>query len=367
VLVLAAAITVTVVVTRGGGDGGPPAAQQVTINCLGGSEKASLMADQQVKDLLRTKYGLTVTFTPKGSYDQVQLKTADLKGTDCLWPASASAQSVFEAEHKGEFKDYRAETVLQSPEVIYAGPTGTDALVKVGLVTNQDNKYYLTDVKKLLLDYILKHRRWEELNAGQLRGPITIASTDAAKSNSGFTLAQLELNILATDDVYSAPSLDQAVKVLPQVRALYDAQGLQARSSDFGFQQWLIQGAELAEPLYAGYEAQIVQYVTAANDGGAALKDNVRVIYPDPTIYSDHPILALTVNGARLIDAMKDPEIQSIAWKKYGFRSGTQVGVNHAADFPDLRLAEQLRTTRPPNAEVTEKLLGCLDPAKNCS
>ena len=35
------------------------------------------------------------------------------------------------------------------------------------------------------------------------------------------------------------------------------------------------------------------------------------MLYPDPTIYSDHPILALDANAARFLDAMKDPEIQT--------------------------------------------------------
>src|SRR5262249_49460782 len=150
--------------------------------------------------------------------------------------------------------EYRAENVLQSPEVVYAGERGTDALVKKGIVAQRDNRYYIVNMKTLLLDYVLKHETWESIGAADLRGPITVASTEAAKSNSGFVLAQLELNIIATSDVYSAPNADQAHKVLPQMRALYDAQGLQARTSDVGFREWLTQGGEFKSPLYASYE-----------------------------------------------------------------------------------------------------------------
>jgi hypothetical protein len=151
------------------------------------------------------------------------------------------------------------------------------------------------------------------------------------------------------------------------VRALYDAQGLQATSSDFGFKQWLLQGAELHAPLYAGYENQIVQYTLSPGANTAALKDSVRVLYPEPTIHSDHPILALNANAAKLIDAMKDPGVQALAWKKFGFRSGTQVGLNKVTDFPDIPLAQQIRTTTPPNAEVTLLLLACVRDASKCS
>ena len=64
---------------------------------------------------------------------------------------------------------------------------------------------------------------------------------------------------------------------------------------------------------------------------------------------------------------MKDREIQTIAWKKYGLRSSVQLGINNVADFTDLPLAEQFRTTPPPNAEVTLALLGCLKDAGKCS
>jgi hypothetical protein len=285
----------------------------------------------------------------------------------CLWPSSASAQGVFESLHSGKFADYRAETVLQSPEVIYAGPQGTDALVKAGLVAKREDRYYIIDVKGLMLDYVLKQRTWESLGSTELRGPVTVSSTDAAKSNSGFTLAQLQLNVIATSDIFSAPSADQARKALPTLRALYDAQGLQARSSDAGFTQWLLQGGEFHAPLYAGYENQIVQQVIANGANSANLLTNLRMLYPDPTIYSDHPILALTPDAGRFIDAMKDPEIQTLAWKKFGFRSGTQVGLNNVADFANVPLAQQIRTTKPPNAEVTLLLLACIKDVTKCA
>jgi hypothetical protein len=346
----------------------PSTAPAITLNCVGGSEKSELMADAKIKRILHDKYQLTVNFQSLGSYDQVQLSTDDLKARklDCLWPSSASAQSVFEAQHPGAFKEYRAENLLQSPEVIYAGPRGTDALVAKGIVQQRENRYYIVNMKSLLLDYVTRKLTWESIQAGDLRGPITVSSTDPAKSNSGFVLAQLQLNILATEDVFSAPNIDQARKALPAMRALYDAQGLQARSSDAGFREWLTQGGEFKSPLYAGYENQLIQQVVQSGANSVSLLKNIRVLYPDPTIYSDHPVLALNASAGRFIDAMKDPEIQTIAWKTYGFRSAIQVGANNTADFPAISLAEQIRTTSPPAADVTLALLSCMKDSKTC-
>lgn len=366
VLVLAVCIGVVYGVSRlRAGGGSTSLAEQITVTCVGGSEKTELMADPDIKRILHDKHGITVVFKPLGSYDQVQLPTDEIKrqNLDCLWPSSASAQSVFESQHAGAFNGYRAETVLQSPEVIYAGPQGTDALIQEKIVEKRSDRYYIVNMKSLLLDYVLKHMTWEKLGTKGFGGPINISSTDPARSNSGFTLTQLQLNIIATQDVFQAPNLEQARAALPKIRELYDAQGLQASSSEFGFRQWLTQGAEFHAPLYAGYESQIIQLV---NQNGAAPLKDVRVLYPDPTIYSDHPILALNANAVRFLDAMKDQEIQTIAWKKYGFRSSVVLGLSNVADFPDLPLAGQIRTTQPPNAAVTLLLLDCVKNGK-CS
>jgi len=85
----------------------------------------------------------------------------------------------------------------------------------------------------------------------------------------------------------------------------------------------------------------------------------VRILYPEPTIYADHPILALDANAVKLIEAMKDPDIQKIAWQRYGFRSGVALGTD-VSYFKQLALAPQLKTTSPPNADVTLLLLHCI-------
>ena len=362
-LLVVVAVVAGIFVIRGGGSGTPA----VALNCIGGSEKQELMADPDVQKILKDRYHLTVDFVPQGSYDQVQLTTAELKsqGIDCLWPSSGSAQLVFEKTHATttDFPGYRAETVLQSPEVIYAGPNSTKALLDKGIVTLRNGRYYVVNMKSLLSDYILKRASWSDLGARVIAGPVNISSTDPAKSNSGFTLSQLELIIVSTDDPYQPPTVKQAKEAgIPIVKKLYDQQGLQAKSSDFGFDQWLLQGGELHAPLYAGYESQIIgKTVSYANDP-AALKQllaSVRILYPEPTIYADHPILALDANAVKLIEAMKDPDIQSIAWERYGFRSGVSLGTD-VSQFKQLALAPQLKTTSPPNADVTLLLLHCI-------
>ncbi|MET9024535.1 hypothetical protein ABZW96_02835 [Nocardia sp. NPDC004168] len=360
IVVAVTAIAVGVVVIRDSNDT-PAAVQQLT--CSGGSEKSSLMADGEVRAVLRDRYGLEVRFDKRGSYDLAQIPTEQLRNQkiDCLWPSSASARSVFETSHDtAAFPDYRAESVLETPEVIYAGAAATDALVRAGIVARRDNTYYIVDFKRLLLDFVLPKQKWTALGAPDLAGPIRIASTDPKSSNSGFTLLQLELTVIASGDVFQPPTVSEARSGLPAVRGLYDAQGLQSDSSDGGFREWLIQGAA---SLYAGYENQILQQLVGYRDNGPAteaLLANARLLYPDPTIFNSNPILALTAPAHRLITALQDPKIQSIAWQRYGFRSATQLGAAHAADFAQIPLATQPRSTTPPRADITQLLLACV-------
>src|SRR5262249_24975596 len=172
-------IVIGVLVIGGGNSKSGPVA---TINCIGGSEKKKLMADHQGTKNLHDRYRLRVDFTPLGSYDQVQLTGRELKdkGGDCLWPSSASAQNVFEETHatNTDFAAYRAETVLQSPEVIYAGPEGTKALIAEKVVEERDGRYYVVNMRKLLFDVVLQHRSWAALGARTIAGPVNISSTD---------------------------------------------------------------------------------------------------------------------------------------------------------------------------------------------
>ncbi|WP_306361532.1 hypothetical protein [Nocardia sp. CC227C] len=360
VVVAVVAIAVGVHVIR---DTDRAPAEATSITCLGGSEKSALMADTEVRDLLREEFGLRVRFDERGSYDLVQVPTRQLReqGIDCLWPASASATSVFESSHDtADFPDYQAESVLETPEVIYAGAAATDALLRAGIVEQRENSYYIIDFKRLLLDYVLPKQKWEVLGAQHIAGPIRITSTDPATSNSGFTLLQLELTVIASGDIFQPPTVAEAQTGLPIVRGLYDAQGLQADSSDGGFREWLIQGAAT---LYAGYENQILQQLVAYRDNSSAteaLLAGTRLLYPDPTIFNSNPVLTLTADARRLVTALRDPRIQEIAWKRYGFRSATELGAAHTADFERIPLAAQPRSTTPPRADITQLLLACV-------
>lgn len=357
VVVLVVAVFV-IVASRGGDDTQTAQGGDVTaLTCLGGSEKEDLMRDSEVRQILRDTYGIEVDFNSSGSYKQVQIPPDELKanGIDCLWPSSLSAQAIFEGSgaSKAFGNDYEAMSVLQSPEVLYANREAADGLVRARIVEVRDGVYYLVDFRRLLEEYVLAGKTWGDVGVTIPSGPLLINSSDPASSNSGMTLAQLELATVASGNPYQPPSPEQAKASLRKVKQIVEAQGLMRAGSDSAFEQWLIQQTG---GLLAGYENQLLQWITTRNQG--VVPEGVVTIYPEPTIFNDHPILALTEPASRLIEAMQDDAIQQIAWQRYGFRSGTRVleQVFEGVTVPPTR---DLKKTQAPGYEVTKLMLGC--------
>jgi hypothetical protein len=354
VVVLIAAVLVIMTRRSGGGIADSGIAR---ITCYGGSEKEELINDPDVKKILADSYGVEVNFIPKGSYKQVQIPPDELKASkiDCLWPSSASAQAIFEGSgnSKAFGNDYEAASVLESPEVLYANKESAEGLQRAGIVAVRDGNYFIVDFRRLLEEYLLPGKSWADLGVALPAGPVLINSSDPATSNSGMTLAQLELATIASGNPYQPATTAQAGASLGKVKALVDAQGLMRTGSDSAFEQWVIQQTG---GLLAGYENQLLQWITTRN--GGAIPAGIVTLYPEPTIFNDHPILSLTEAGKKLIPALEDNAVQDIAWNRYGFRSGTRV-LEQA--FPGVAVppTAAIKKTQAPGYGVTKILLDC--------
>lgn len=358
IVIVVVVAVVAIMATRGGSGSAAPAADGPSkLTCYGGSEKADFINDPDVKKILRERFGIEVDFIAKGSYKQVQIPPDELKAdnVDCLWPSSASAQAIFEGSgsSKSFGNSYEAASVLQSPEVLYANEEAANGLRNAGLVDVRDGSYFIVDLKRLLEGYLLPGKTWADLDVALPSGPVLINSSDPATSNSGMTLAQLELATLASGNPYQPASEAQAGAALPKVKALIDAQGLMRTGSDSAFEQWVIQQTG---GLLAGYENQLLQWITTRNNG--VVPAGIKTLYPEPTIFNDHPILALTAAGRKLIPAIQDDEIQNIAWSRYGFRSGTRV-LEQAFPGVSVPATHLMKKTQAPGYSVTRLLLDC--------
>ena len=94
---------------------------------------------------------------------------------------------------------------------------------------------------------------------------------------------------------------------------------MQSSSADM-FNQFLKQGVG-AYPIVAGYENQILELTRMEPDLFRQVRDDLVLLYPTPTVWSDHVYIALTENGKLGLDALLSKEVQAMAWKNHGFRT----------------------------------------------
>ena len=292
--------------------------QQITVTGYLGGEKIGLMEDEEVKKILRDKYGLTVDYTKAGSIEMVEQDSSD---KDYLFPSSQTALELFNQTKSDKL--YKSEILFNSPIVIYTWKPIADALINGGIVEMKDNSYYIADTTKLI-SLVTDKKKWSDIGVNDLYGYVTIQSTDPNKSNSGNMFAGLVANIMNNQTVVDESTVDN---ILPQLKDFFGKIGYMEHSSSDLFEQYLKTGMG-AKPMIAGYENQMIEFAIENPSDWETVKDQVAVLYPEPTVWSSHPLIALNENGAKLIEAMQDPEIQEIAWTKHGFRTGVSGTIN---------------------------------------
>ena len=74
------------------------------------------------------------------------------------------------------------------------------------------------------------------------------------------------------------------------------------------------------------YEKSMIDFANSSPDAFAQVKDDIRILYPTPTIWNSHCFTVFSENGSLLYEALNDNEISQIAWEKYGFRTGVTGG-----------------------------------------
>ncbi|BDI33091.1 hypothetical protein CCAX7_51420 [Capsulimonas corticalis] len=312
-----------------------------------GGEKLGFLADPDVTRILKDKYGIHVDATKLGSIEMVQGQTA---GQDFLWPSSQVAQELYK-ERGG--KMVKSDIIFNSPIVLYSWDFVTDALIKAKVVSKQGAEYYIVDLPKLI-DMVNKKTKWKDIGLDQLYGAISVRSTDPAKSNSGMMFAGLMANISNGGEVVDDSTV---TKTLPTLKSFFGRLGYMEGSSADQFDQFLKMG-EGANPLVVGYESQLVEFGMANSQYRDMLKQRIRILYPRPTVWSSHPMIALNDKGAKLLDALQDPEIQKIAWEQHGFRSGLLGAQNDPKVLQLAGIPAKIENVIPmPTPRVMERII----------
>ncbi|MCT4609473.1 MAG: hypothetical protein N4A70_09725 [Pelagimonas sp.] len=325
--------------------------ERVDVSIYYGGEKSALLQNERVKDIIDRRYKVTLDATKAGSIEMVtSLETAD---KHCLWPSNMVAVEL--AREAGR-PVKGSETIFNSPIVFYAWDQVAEALTSKGVVQNEAG--VLTADVDAIGKMIADGARWQDDLGVNVYGPFKVYSTHPSKSNSGNIWAGL----LATSfNQGTPPSAEDLPQILPRVDAYFKAMGHMESSSGDIFENFLKQGMG-ARPIIVGYENQMVEFLNANASYADLIREKIRVIYPEPTIFASHPLISLSATCDRLKEALIDPEVQNIAWAQHGFRTGL-IGVeNDPAAITVTTLPETVSLVVPmPAAKVMEQIIQTVD------
>ena len=323
-----------------------------TIYVATGGGKEDFLADPDVKKILKNKYKIEVvydtwsngkTITKPLIRESVGLgnstiikdisagKTYTINSDgvskyDALFTSDQRFYDYYKLFPNKELGESDRYTVLDggltlnTPIVIYSWKEVVDALIKENIVTNDNGVYYITDMNKLI-DYILTGKKWKDIGLNNLYGTINIASTDPVTSSPGATYYGLLLSILSESQVTS----ENIEKNLPKLKEFYIKSGYMNNTPADLFERYLKTGMG-GEPMIVDYEKSMIDFANSSPDAFNQVKDQIRVLYPTPTIWNSHCFTVFTENGKKLYEALNDKEIGQIAWSKYGFRTGVTGG-----------------------------------------
>jgi hypothetical protein len=314
VVVIGIAVLVVVasqVLSGGGSSGGNKTSSATVVKGYIGSEKAGFLQSANIQQILADKYGIKVDYTTLGSIAQVT--TTDTTGIDFLWPSNEVALVLYQETHAGTVK---FETIFRSPIVLYSWAEVTDALIQQRIVTEENGIHY-ADMPKLV-DLVLSDKTWADIGLTTISRKISIISTDPIESNSGNMFYGLLANLLSPNEVADDATIEQ---VLPTLKTYYNSLGFLSRGSGDLFSDFINTGMG-AYPLIVNYESLLIEFTLQNPANRDEILNQLRIIYPRPTVWSNHPLIALTPNGEKLMEALKDPDVQRIAWEEHGFRSG---------------------------------------------
>ncbi|MGF6886639.1 hypothetical protein ABIA39_004587 [Nocardia sp. GAS34] len=327
------------------------AASVTTVHGVVGSEKIPYFNDPKVVAAL-AKHGLEVHVQAAGSR---QIATSlDLSKDDFAFPSSAPAAERLLRDHHLTAK----YTPFSSPMAIATYKPIADLLTAAGVVrpgpvpTLDMNRY---------MDLVNSGTQWNQL-PGNTTYPVSknilVSTTDPRTSNSADMYVAIA-SYVANDDtiVRGQTAEDNAVQ---KVAKLFVGQGFSDNTSQGPFDEYLSAGMG-PTPLVLIYEAQ---FVDAAVHGKTT--PDMELMYPSPTILSQHTLVPLDDAGDRLGRLLStDPDLQRLA-AEHGFRTGDPAQFTSVTGDHHIPVAPQVvDVVDPPAYDTLEYLLNGVAKAYN--
>ena len=299
-----------------------------TVYVATGGGKEDFLKDEEVVKIIQKKYGLNVVYDSWSNGKMIVNDLVREDGTryDAMFCSDERFYNYFKLPADSTKGEAKRDTViagsltLNTPIVFYSWAPVVDVFINEGIVTVQDGTYYITDMDKLI-SYILEGKKWKDIGLNEIYGTINISSTDPVTSSPGTTFYGLLLSIMSGGEI-----LDENIEQnLPNLREFYLKSGYMNNTPADLFEGYLKTGMG-AKPLIVDYEKSLVEFKNSNPKGFESIKDNIRLLYPAPTVWNSHCIAAFNEKGEKFLKVFDDEEISQIAWQKYGFRTGIAGG-----------------------------------------
>ncbi|NEG56080.1 substrate-binding domain-containing protein [Bifidobacterium platyrrhinorum] len=332
-----------------------PAAPVETVHVNGylGGEKIGLFDDAAFRKAAAAQ-GLDVDYRKAGS---LAMMTADAKGMDYLFPSSRAAVEYGKAQG---VKATQSDIVFNSPIVLYTHKAVADGLVSGGLMSKGKDGVYSMDMSKAV-DAMVNDKTWADVGYTAGYGQFRIDSTDPVQSNSGNEYAALIATVLNGGQPATTDSLDRDKET---IKSIFAKSGWMETSSEDAFNQFLTLGVG-SKPMMVGYESQILDLAANQPDAFKQIRDDVVIVYPTPTVWSTHTLMALDKKGEKLLAVLKSPKIQKLAWERHGFRAANFSGTDSIARFKVNGTLDQIpAVSELPGNKAMQELIEALKGVK---
>ena len=312
-----------------------------------GGGKEAFLADDDVVKIMQERYGLNVVYDSwsNGKLIKNELKREDGTPYDVMFTSDQRFYDYYKLTADSSKGEAKRNTVLNggltlnTPIVIYSWDTVVDALEKEKIVTQKNGTYYITDMNKLI-SYILEGKKWSEIGVDMLYGSINIDSTDPVTSSPGATYYGLLLSIMCEGNVTE----EKLQENLPKLKDFYIKSGYMNNTPADLFELYLKTGVG-GKPMIVDYEKSVIEFANSNPTGWNQVKDKIRILYPEPTIWNSHCIAYFNERGSKYFDVFEnDKDISQIAWSKYGFRTGV-TGGNYDVSQVDINGIPQTITS----------------------
>jgi hypothetical protein len=317
-----------------------------------GSEKTVFLTDQRVADRL-AELGLTIDHREAGSR---QIATGfDLTREDFSFPSGAAATAKILQEHDTT----GSVDVFFSPMVIATWQPVADILVANGFAEDEGG-WYSFDLEAYLAA-LEQGQRWSELTGSgpyDVNKHVLITSTDVRRSNSAAMYLAL-LSYVVNDNTVVASST-AATTAAAEVAPAFLLQGFSESSSAQPFENYLVRGMG-AVPMVMIYEAQFMAEVFSQSP---SITSEMVLLYPSPTIYSQHTVVAHSELGLEMAEALDtDPELNRLA-AEHGFRGADDVRFGELMAESGIQApASVANVINPPAYEFLEQMISEIEEA----